>query len=195
MATPLDYSSEKTKRPLFRVTIPRAIVLLFLMIAFYWMMRGDLRTSADIRLDTGDLRYRYFGIPWEYHRMPEPVRSELLKLGAGSKIITSEWRKCADLPYRSSCNEAGLCREHFIFATAWVREDPQLARLMFEDLARMLKGENNDYSLDFLFIRYVEWSGSTSKVMQNWRQDPELLDYMARKHYAPPSTQPSPAAQ
>jgi hypothetical protein len=191
MPTPLNYSSDPIKRRWpFRFTVVAAPVLLLIG---YGYIRGDLRTSADIRLDTGDLRYRYFGIPLYYQRMPEPRRSQLLALAAQSKILTSQWQRCATFPLQSSCSEDFMWRDRYFRASVWASQDPTLARLMLEDEAAALR--NQTFGCHFLNNVYVQMDNTRKwVVVPGWQQDPDLLTYMAIKHYTPPATQPTPIA-
>lgn len=180
---------------LFRFTNYKAVVFIFVLIAGYGIIRGDFRTSADIRLDSGDLRYRYFGIPVVYDRMPEPERSKLLALAAKSKIVTNEWRTCAIFPLRSTNNEDFMYRGWYFKVSVWTGEDPDLARLLVEDIAAHLRATNarnglpaSSTLLSGFFVQPDVHAGWMIK--QGWRQDQDALDYMASKHFSPATTQP-----
>src|SRR4051794_30927178 len=80
---------------------------------------GRALTSADIRLDTGDLRYRYFGIPIVYEKMPEPQRTRLLALTAGSAVCRNEWYQCAVFPLPTTNHTDGMCRGFYMKIDAW----------------------------------------------------------------------------
>jgi hypothetical protein len=58
MPAPLDYSQQPRRRSPFRLTPRKMIVLCLLLFGLAVFLRGGPLTSADIRLDTGDLRYR-----------------------------------------------------------------------------------------------------------------------------------------
>ena len=159
-------------------------------------MRGDLRSSADIRMDCGDLRYRYFGIPLVYDSMPEPQRSKLLALSAKSKVLKDEWRTCATFPRQYSNNEDRACRSWYEDAVVWAKEDPEMARMLLEDVTAYLRAEDdlNGSSKESSWILgsflVVDEKKDAWAVKPNWRQDPAMLDYLACKHYSLPTTQP-----
>jgi len=93
----------------------------FLFLRFCAPVLGP--SSADIRVDTGDLRYRYFGIPLQYRRMQEPQRTSLLALAARSDVLRPEWYQCADYTLGSSHDRAHCCRNHYFQITPWIAED------------------------------------------------------------------------
>src|SRR4051794_11018966 len=121
---PLDYSRPPGRRCRVRLTRGRVIGLGVLLVAVGIILRGGPLTSADIRLDTGDLRYRYLGVPLSYERMPEPQRSRLLALAAGSNVLRPEWHTCATFPKVGSNNPDRMCRGWYFQASVWAAEDP-----------------------------------------------------------------------
>lgn len=139
-------------------------------------------SSADIRLDTGDLRYRYFGIPIVYERMPEPQRSRLLALASQSPILVSEWHQCANYPLPTTNNTDGMCRDFYFKIDAWIDVDPQIARLAAEDVASYIRDTNaleslpKSYSLLSGFV--VEWTADNRQsVREDWRDDEGVRAY------------------
>jgi hypothetical protein len=198
MPAPLDYSQQPRRRSPFRLTPRKVIVLCVLMFGLAVFLRGGPLTSADIRLDTGDLRYCYLGIPLVYERMPEPQRSQLLALAANSKVLRPEWCKCATFPLRSSNNEDGMCRGLYYKASVWAAQDPQLARLLLEDVAanyiaapNATQGSSASVGLLSGFFVQPDTTGKWV-VKQGWRQDEEALEYAKAKGYNLPATAPSP---
>ena len=147
------------------------------------------QTSADIRLDTGDTRVRYLGIPSTYHRMPEPFRSRLLALSSGSRVATPDWWWYESYPRRSGqFNE--YRPEDYAAVAIWADADPQLARLMLEDLAADIRNGHRTYwhTLAFFSERFiVAGTDNRPAVTPNWRSDPALVAYMASKAYTPPA--------
>ena len=196
MPAPLDYSQQPRRRSPFRLTPRQVIVLCILLFALAVFLRGGPLTSADIRLDTGDLRYRYLGIPLVYERMPEPARSQLLALAANSKVLRPEWCKCAAFPLRTSNNEDAMCRGWYYKAWVWAAQDPQLARLMLEDVASSIATTNatqgSSASVGLLSGFFVQ-PDATGKwvVKQGWRQDEEVMEYAKAKGYNLPTTAPT----
>jgi hypothetical protein len=93
-------------------------------------------TSGEIRLDSGDLRYRYWGIPIDYQPMPEPKRTRLMDLAAKSGKIPSEWVLCQRYPLRGSNHADWMCFSFYFKAEEWINEDPAVAMRVMEDLAK-----------------------------------------------------------
>jgi hypothetical protein len=129
---------------------------------------GLAPTSTDIRLDTGDLRYRYFGIPLIYDRMPEPQRSRLLELTRGSKVCTSEWKRCAKFPLHGSNNPDAMCRGFYMRIEAWVDVDKKLALAGVEDVARYVRETNATEGLpkSAPLLSETEWSDQRPNAMR-----------------------------
>jgi len=188
---PLNYSTQPRRRRLIHPALT-VIVLCVLSLGLWVFLRGGLLTSADIRLDTGDLRYRYLGVPLFYSRMREPQRSQLLALAANSKVLLPEWYTCANFPLKSSNLEDLMCRSRYFYASAWAKEDPQLARMMLENFARGITTPSAAQGSGLLSNVYVQrWANGVWAVKQGWRQDADVVAYMASKYYTPPSTQPA----
>jgi hypothetical protein len=187
-----DYSPQPKRRLPFRLTTSKVIVLCILLIALVTFLRGGLLSSADIRLDTGDLRYRYLGLPLFYERTSEPERSQLLALASNSKVLRPDWHTCAKFPLHGSNNPVAMCRGWYFRANIWAAQDPQLARLMLEDVANYIKATNATQGLPassiFLSGLFVETNSKGWFLKQGWRQDDELLVYTRSKSYTLPTT-------
>jgi len=170
---------------------------------FLAVLSHELRTPLTPVLLTvsrlqasGDLPECFLGIPLVHERMPEPARSQLLALAANSNVLRPEWCKCATFPLRSSNNEDGMCRGWYYKACYWAAQDPQLARLMLEDVASYIASTNANQglptSVDFLSGFFIETDATGQWVVkQGWRQDDELLAYAQSKGYNLPTTAPS----
>jgi hypothetical protein len=189
-------SAKSPTRLRLRLTRGKGIVLAITLLALFIVIRGDPRTSADIRIDTGDLRYRYLGIPLEYNQMPEPQRSQLLVLAAKSKILRPEWHKCATFPLRGSNNVDSMCRGWYYRASLWTAQDPQLARLILEDVAKYITQTNATEGLPescFLLSGSVIEPNAVGQiaVKAGWRQDDEVTAYLIQKGYNLPTTAPA----
>jgi len=92
-------------------------------------------TSAQIRLDTGDLRYCWWGIPLRHELMPEPDRSKIMALARKSKAVPEIWVTCVRYPKHTS-NNPDLMYQHFYEDIAMqADEDQDLAIWQLEDVA------------------------------------------------------------
>jgi len=141
-------------------------------------------TSADIRLDTGDLRYRYMGIPIVYERMPEPQRLRLLQLTKNSSVCTSNWEQCASFPLHTSNNPDGMCRGFYMRIEAWIDVDKKLALAGAEDIARYIRETNarNGLPRSTPLLFKTAWSDDQAKTMRvedGWQADAEIAAYQA----------------
>lgn len=141
---------------------------------------GRALTSADIRLDSGDLRYRYFGIPIVYERMPEPQRTRLLALTAGSSVCRDVWRQCAVFPLRTTNNSDAMCRGFYLKIDAWIDVDRALARAGIEDVGRYVIETRVREGLprSFPLMLPVErGEGGRMRVRAEWREDERVQVY------------------
>src|SRR5436309_138335 len=88
MRVQLDYGRHPKSR--FRSMVFSLLVVTCLILAIGAVTAID-GSTAEIRLDTGDIRHFYFGIPIGQTRMPEPQRSTLLTLSRGSSVLQLRW--------------------------------------------------------------------------------------------------------
>jgi hypothetical protein len=143
-------------------------------------------SSADIRLDTGDLRYRFLGIPLYYEPMREPCRTQLLQLARESKTLTDDWCQCADFPLPTSNNTHLMCRTFYCEITAWIKEDPTLALLIAEDVARYIRQtqvrEGLPESIHLLSYARPDPTGNWI-LRPGWRDDEAIKAYLAARGY------------
>jgi hypothetical protein len=163
-------------------------------IVFYCALTGH-GFSGEIRLDTGDLRYCFLGIPYSSRRMPEPERSLLLSVARDSEILKPQWHTCVRYPLPTSNNSDLMCRRFYCHATAWISVDPALARLILEDIAKYVVETDARYSLPescpMLTPPTVEWEDSgRARVPEDWRDSVGSEWYCEQKGYSPPGAPP-----
>jgi hypothetical protein len=198
VARVLDYSpSDSHRARLARVVrkvcpIPLAFIGV-IAFALFALLRGP--TSVQIRLDTGDLRYCYFGVPVWWERLPEPRRTQLLSLSNGSSVLKPRWFTCAIFPLPTSNNTHLMCRSWYFDATVWIHEDPKLARWMLEDVAGYIALTNAKQGLPassmFLSGFFVEPDDNGQwAVKKGWQADAEVQAYLEMKGNAPPANTP-----
>jgi len=169
------------------VWVPRCILaaLLFVLGA---MILPDVvdalsPTSAEIRLDTGDLRYLLGGFPVDHERMAEPCRTTLLSAN-GSTALKEEWHRCARFPLPSSNRSHRMCQSFYRSAATWLRVDPAVGSLVAEDVARWIETTNAEDSLPEC-IPLIFWvqreSDGEMFIPDEWRDD-ESISWYLREH-------------
>lgn len=138
-------------------------------------------SSVDIRLDTGDLRYRYFGIPFYYDRMPEPRRSQLLALANNNRSIMGDWHCCADYPLPTTNNPHLMCRQFYLQLAAWIEYDRDIASHMANDIARYIRETNASSGLPRCYSLLMSAKLDTDgeyKLPDNWRSPDYIKKYL-----------------
>jgi hypothetical protein len=159
-------------------TVVAALVLLLLLFG--------VGITVSVRLDTGDQRVTYWGIPVAYRPMREPIRSSLLSVQ--SKTAPRGWRWCA----REAASD-GMVYRFYLDAAAWVEVDPEIARLVVSDLASYLDTTHATsglpYCMTMIWPDVVDRvSGENPRVIDGWQKNPEVLAYLATKGYSSNST-------
>ena len=155
------------------------IMILAIPVLLFGEMLGP--SSADIRIDTGDLRYRYFGIPVVYRRMPEPYRSGLLAFGRDQDLLRPDWVQCEDFPFGGSGKDyARMFQGFYVKLVPWIGEHRGVARALARDIVRSIKIRKlglprGSYLLDWLTRRGTQ---GTLRVRSGWRDDPEVQAYL-----------------
>lgn len=139
-------------------------------------------TSGQIRLDTGDLRYCWHGIPIRYEQMPEPERSKLLVLASKSPGVTAEWVTCTTHPQDTEYRPHALCRYFYHLTAIWADEDPKIARWAMDDMVDFIRHG----SLGLPNCAHV-----LSASLVDWRDQKEVKDYCAAHGYIPPPAPPT----
>ena len=156
--------------------------ILFLLYAF---LRGP--TSGQIRLDTGDLRYCWCGIPLLYRQMPEPERTKILKLAAAPIAIPHQWITCVTYPLHGSNNPDLMCRSFYRRVAIWSDIDPHIARWTLEDVATYIHDTHATHSLpeSCVVLESTAIDTITGKPDPDWRKMKDVKDYCLRHSYAP----------
>ena len=163
-------------------------VLAVLLALGYGYFHGP--TSGQIRLDTGDLRYCWYGIPLEYHPMAEPERSKLLALAAKSPTrpsIPAKWVTCTTDPSSTEHRPHVMFREMYFSVAIWTDEDRQIARWAMDDLVDYVLHAKWGLPKSRLLLNgeVVDWR--TCKVTADWRDRDEVKWYCADHGYIPPA--------
>ena len=156
-----------------------AVLAAVVLLAALMVWQGP--TSAEIRLDTGDLRHCFHGIPVSYTPMPEPQRSQLLALTKMSRLCLPVWVRCAELPQAgTNCKEC-MCRSFYHYGLAWLDEDPKIALAVLEDVAVYIKTTNAKAGLpeSWHLFRYADQApGGEYRLSGDWQGDPHVQAYI-----------------
>jgi hypothetical protein len=143
--------------------------------------------SGQIRLDTGDLRYCWLGIPLQYEQMPEPERSKLLALASKPPAVSSTWITCATYPLPTSNNPDSMCRSCYSGIAAWTDEDPHIARWALDDMVTYLQDTHATHGLpkscELVVPGMIDYAAG--KVEPNWRDEDAVKDYCTAHAYTP----------
>lgn len=159
--------------------------------------------TAEVRLDCGDLRYSYLGLPVIANPMPEPERSVLISLADESLVLHPEWRVCAVFPRRGPVESDQRCRDAYRRISAWAEADRTIARLAMEDLAEYIDATGGWLGApECAMILGPDVIDSTAgDVLPNWRSNPNVRAFCEARGYAfadePAASQPQsqPASQ
>jgi hypothetical protein len=177
--------SARSIKPRHRILGIIAVILALTAILLFSAALGP--TSVEIRLDTGDLRYFYFGIPLDYEKMPEPARSQLLSLASQSSILKPQWHS---IPMREGSNNVdGMYFGFYRRAAAWVVVDPRIARWAAEDISTQIdqSGGREGLPQSIGLLSAVGWTGfGLMAVKPDWNIDRGVLEYLERKNYVLP---------
>lgn len=179
----------KSALRLFRLTRRTCIhltVYSLIALALYAFVHGP--TSGQIRLDTGDLRYCWYGIPLRYRPMPEPERSHIVALASRAPAIPHRWVTCVTYPLPSSNNTDSMCRDFYWSVAIWSTVDRQIARRAFDDVVKYIDRTHATSGLpdscEILDTFVVDWHSCT--VNPAWRDMEEVKSYCTCIGYTPP---------
>ena len=145
------------------------------------------RTSADIQLNTGDKRIRYLGVPLEHQMMPEPYRSRLLALSAGSRVATDAWVKYQSYPLPIGHDNERL-RGEYANVVRWAQVDRRLARMLLEDLCLSVEGRPSMLPGRLLREEYFSLGADGEwRPKAGWQTDADVLRYLSARSSPPPA--------
>ena len=171
-----------------RTLIVSGIITVLLLV--FGLIYGP--TSVQIRLDTGDLRYCRWGIPFQYREMPEPLRSKLLVLASKSPAIPARWVTGTTTPLSSEFRPDRMFQEFYWSVAIWSDEDPQIARWAMDDVADYFVQHAKwglPRSVHLLDTSVVDWNGR--RVNADWRDQEEVKEFCAAHGYVPPPARPA----
>ena len=116
--------------------IKRQFLLAFSIISVFVLLSYQgVGSSVQVRVDTGDRRKCFWGIPVSYIPMKPESRNALLSLN--DPQVPKRWVWCATKV--GSNNSDRMVYSFYYEAAAWVDIDPAIAKLVVRDLANYVQ--------------------------------------------------------
>lgn len=152
-----------------------AICIILFIAAFLLLPMKVSDRTAEIRLDCGDLRYPSNGCVVHKHTMPEPDRTKLLALATKTSIPKETWCQFTIPPLKAwdRMHQADYRR-----VVPWIEVDPELAKLLLEDLAIYMQGlkqkQHGLPSISILDNCYAQDGQNAiwpAKIRLDWQED------------------------
>ena len=154
------------------------------------LLRGP--TSAQVRLDTGDRRYCWFGVPLQYDTMPEPQRTKILSLKPSA--VPEKWITYVYDPWSADHEESR--RTEFNRIAYWVDEDPNIGRWALEDLADDIEQDRHALPASYFALFSGMAHVMDGKLVEDWRSDGVIRDYcLAHGYTCPPALEQLPGTR
>jgi hypothetical protein len=183
--------SRVTRTARTKLKSPRLVLLL--VVGFIGVVALGALTgfgwTGQMRLDSGDVRYCFWGVPLSTTRMTEPQRTVILRIASGSPILRPVWRTCVTYPLPTSNNSDAMCRQLYREAAAWGDVDSTIARMALEDIAMYIEKTKAQFSLPnsihVLGPDVVSWNDG--HVAPDWRTNESVRMYCEERGYAPPT--------
>ncbi len=163
------------RRRWWLLLLPPAIVLAVVLAGLAGLLpRGSM--TAQVRIDTGDIRDRLLGVPYRYARSSERGRRILLRLSAMDPAVPPVWETIARYPLQGSNNPDQMEREFYMEIGALAELDQRLGRLGLNGLVYpyLPAGSvNEEAARDWLWSIsvYMGWDGP-----RGWSLKPEWFD-------------------
>lgn len=144
-----------------------------------------LGSSVEFRLDTGDKRFVFWGIPVSHRSLRAEQRDANLSLSDAE--VPRRWVWCAR---QVGTNDPdAMVSAFYRDAAAWVDVDPEIAKLVRRDIADYLQtthaARGSPECFVMLWPTVVEREETGSHVVQDWQKNPDVQAYLARKGYVP----------
>jgi hypothetical protein len=139
--------------------------------------------TMQVRLDTGDQRDLFWGIPFHYRNLDPESRRALLSLGDSD--VPNQWIWCATAV---GWNQVGFgVQRDYRCAAAWVNVDPEIAKLIVRDLAAYVQSTHALRGLpsctSMLWPPVIDPSKFPYQVIAEWKTDQGVRDYLDRRGY------------
>ena len=170
-------SPEKSPSQRFRFNL-RTILWVVLIIAagFLFLSCLGVGTSVQVRLDTGDQRECFWGIPVWYRPMLPEARKALLSLN--DPQVPSRWVWCATQV--GSNNADSMVFGFYHKASVWVEVNPEIAKLVIRDLANYMQTTHATHGLPD--CHSMLWHG----IVEDWEINENVQRYLTSREYKQP---------
>jgi len=157
---------------------------LLIMAGVLALLCSGVAVTVQVRLDTGDQRALFCGIPYQYWPMHREVRDRLLSLR--DPQIPSRWVWCAQ-QVGSNCPDA-MIWSFYKKASAWVEVDRKIAALVVGDVVTYVAtthGRGGEITFSRMIWTDVVSSDEncTPRVLPGWENNPRVRWYLSKKHY------------
>jgi hypothetical protein len=159
--------------------------VLCLDVLFLWPLVPE-PAYAEIRLDTGDLRYVSGDQIVDYREMQEAYRSALISASRGSSVLTNRWVFCTYNPHNPERNIDKRCQRFYREAAAWLIADREIGLVVTEDVARSVESrQNSGPDWGALLMWVSENSEGTLFVRDGWQKDERVQEYLSQHDIRP----------
>lgn len=157
------------------------VIVLFVLGAIFFPTPRP--TSAEIRLDTGDLRYLRGDQVVKFREMEEPYRSTLLTVAGNSTALKAQWHLCSNNPSDPEHNTDKRCQRFFRNAAAWIIADREIGLLVAEDVVQYIETTDGQISAPDcypLLIWVQKGPDGTLVVLNGWQKDEQVIQYLSQ---------------
>ena len=141
-----------------------------------------LGETVEVRLDTGDRRFLFWGVPVALQSLPSEPRERLVSLQ--DPDVPKEWTWCAT---QVGTNHAdAMVYGFYKNAAAWVEVDPEIAKLMVRDIAEYLQTTHGTHGLPGCAILWpvVERDEEGRRhIVEDWQKNENVQYYLKSKGY------------
>jgi hypothetical protein len=154
---------------------------LFIVGGFVFLSCLGVGNSVQVRLDTGDQRLCFWGIPVCYHPTESESRKALLSLD--DLQVPRRWVWCATKV--GSHNADAMVYRFYYEAAAWVEVDPEIAKLIVRDLAKYVQTTHATHDLPdcTLILVVVDRRQPRAKVVEGWEKNQYVQAYLTARGY------------
>ncbi|HUG18023.1 MAG TPA: hypothetical protein VMM56_03545 [Planctomycetaceae bacterium] len=157
------------------------VIVLFVLGAIFFPTPRP--TSAEIRLDTGDLRYLRGDQVVKSREMEEPYRSTLLSIAGNSPALKAQWHLCSNNPSDPERNTDKRCQRFYRYAATWLIADREIGLWVAEDVARYIETTDGQISQPDcypLLVWVQKGPDGTLVVLDGWQNDEQVKQYLSQ---------------
>ncbi len=152
---------------------------------FLFLSCSGVGDSVQVRLDTGDQRRLFWGIPVSDRPMETESRRAIVSLE--DLDVPQRWASCA--PKVGSNSPDGMIYRYYNCAAAWVDVDPEIGKFVIRDIADYVQTTHGARGLptftSMTWPDVVSRQDDGMRVVEAWKDNPEVQAYLAAKGYSP----------